>query len=80
MSTEPTNKPMTTELFHAYSVPPHCSARSRQMMAGINMAVPSRSSFSTRAYHVSWSGLSTLSICKKKKMATIAAPPIGKLT
>lgn len=50
------------------------------MMAGINMAVPSRSSFSTRAYHVSWSGLSTLSICKKKKMATIAAPPIGKLT
>lgn len=79
MAANPTNSPMMTELFHGCSVPPHCSASSKQMMDGTSMAVPSRSRLSTLCSTVlpplsRWSPM-----CRNTKMATMAAPPIGRL-
>lgn len=76
----PQNSPMTVALFHAYSVPPHCSARSRQMMAGRKTAVPGRSSSRTRERKgraragVSWA-------LRRRTKAMVAMPraPTGRL-
>jgi hypothetical protein len=82
MAANPTNKPITTELFHACSVPPHCSASNRHTTAGTSTAVPSKSKLNTLCNTVNPSVSPSPSrlICKNRKIANMAAPPIGKFT
>lgn len=60
-------------------MPPHCSANNKHTTAGTSTAVPAKSSLNTLRSIVNPSSRSLLT-CKNIKIATIAAPPIGKFT
>lgn len=64
---------------HAYWVPPHWSARSKQMIAGINAAVPSRSNSLMRAAQPRSATAARSGFWKKNAMPTIVTAPNGKL-
>ena len=76
----PQKRPMTTELFQAYWLPPYSRASSNWMAAGAKIAKPMRSSFL-------WSALKNekalgLAVCLgtvTRQSVTATRPPIGKL-
>ena len=48
---KPIMQPQTFESLHAYSVPPHCRARSRHTMAEIKVIEPAKSIFISFCFH-----------------------------
>ncbi len=74
------NSRMILQLFHSYVVPPHCSASSRLMMAGINTSVPKGSKRMILCTKVSL--LATISLLgsgKNHAMTTMVTAPTGRL-
>lgn len=61
--TAPTKSPITRDEFQGYVAPPHCNASSKQTMAGMTRAAPSRSSCKIRFMKERLSGLFSRGIC-----------------
>ena len=70
---------MILELFQAYVDPPHWNTRSRQMMAGIRIDVPMRSSSRIRPGRDLCELLELRGILRTKATTTMEIAPIGRL-
>ena len=74
-----TKRAMIRPLPHAYLVPPHWRASSRQMMAGIKAIVPYKSNSLTRSFQPREATAARSGDLKKIMMTRMVMAPIGKL-
>lgn len=74
-----TSRAMMRALPQLYLLPPHCRARSRQMMQGKKTAVPMTSNLRNRSRHESVSLGPRLGTLKKGIMKAAVTAPKGRL-
>ena len=77
--TKMTRRAMMRPLPHAYLLPPHCRASSKQMMAGKKSAVPSRSNFLSCCMKVASVFAPRRWMVKKGMMNAAVTAPRGRL-
>lgn len=73
---EPQSRPIMTEEYHLYSIPPHPKAMRSIKHGGTNSANPMRSSRTMASFHVGLAAVDDLAsgIRMKKRMIAVIAP------